>query len=74
MRDVLSLKSVKEIPELNIYQCGSCYMHSLKEAQAIAKEVVDRGIKLTDNKELELDLSSIDANRCDVDEVRVIGA
>jgi len=30
MRDILEVKSKKDIPELNIYQCGSYKMHSLK--------------------------------------------
>ena len=75
MRDILALRSVEEIPELNVYQCGSCYMHSLNEAQRIAKHVVDRGIGIMDNEELALDLDAIDAKKCDVDpkSVKVIG-
>jgi len=75
MRDILSLKDIKDIPELNIYQCGSCYMHSLDEAQKIAKHVVDSGIAIMDNKELTLDINSIDKNRCDVspNDIKVIG-
>ena len=75
MRDVLALKSIEEIPELNIYQCGSCYMHSLNEAQRIAKHVIDNGIGIMDNEELKLDLNAIDKHRCDVDSgsVKVIG-
>ncbi len=75
MRDVLAIKSVEEIPELNIYQCGSCYMHSLNEAQKIAKHVIDSGISIMDNEELKLDPSAIDKKRCDVDpsQVKVIG-
>ncbi|HIC10909.1 MAG TPA: S-ribosylhomocysteine lyase [Campylobacterales bacterium] len=59
MKDILKLKSQSEIPELNIYQCGSCEMHSLEEAQKIAKKVLDRGIGVLDNEELKLDLSKI---------------
>ena len=75
MRDILKLNDIKDIPELNVYQCGSCYMHSLKEAQKIAKHVVDSGISIMDNKELALDLNSIDAHKCDVNpkSVKVIG-
>ena len=75
MRDILALKSIEEIPELNIYQCGSCYMHSLNEAQKIAKHVVDSGIGIMDNEELKLDPSIIDSHKCDVDpsSVKVIG-
>ena len=59
MKDILKLKSQSEIPELNIYQCGSCKMHSLEEAQKIAQKVLDRGIGVLDNEELKLDLSKI---------------
>ncbi len=44
MRDILEVKSKKDIPELNIYQCGSYKMHSLKDAKRIAKRVLERGI------------------------------
>jgi len=64
MRDVLNLKSEDDIPELNIYQCGSCKMHSLKEAQEIAKSVLDRGIGIMDNEELKLDLELIKGAKC----------
>ncbi len=75
MRDILALQSVQDIPELNIYQCGSCYMHSLKEAQNIAKYIVENGIGIMDNEELKLDPNSIDIHKCDVDpsNVKVIG-
>ncbi len=64
MIDVLNVKSQDDIPELNIYQCGSCKMHSLKEAQTIAQNVIDRGIGVMDNKELELDLSKVEGASC----------
>jgi S-ribosylhomocysteine lyase len=54
MRDVLSVKSENDIPELNIYQCGTCKMHSLKEAQKIAKKVLEKGIGTMSNKKLEM--------------------
>lgn len=54
MEDVLNVKSQKDIPELNIYQCGTCEMHSLQEAQDIAQKVLDRGIGTMSNKELKL--------------------
>ncbi len=75
MRDILALKSIEEIPELNVYQCGSCYMHSLNEAQRIAKHVVDSGIGIMNNEELALDLSAIDKHECNVNfqDVKVIG-
>jgi S-ribosylhomocysteine lyase len=54
MKDVLNVKSEEDIPELNLYQCGTCKMHSLKEAQKIAKKVLKRGIGIMDNKALKL--------------------
>jgi len=60
MRDVLNVKSQADIPELNIYQCGTYTMHSLDEAKEIAKGVLDRGIGIMDNEELKLDLSKIE--------------
>ncbi len=54
MEDVLDVKSESNIPELNIYQCGSCKMHSLKKAKKIAKRVIKRGISATSNKALKL--------------------
>ncbi len=59
MKDVLNVKSQSDIPELNIYQCGTFKMHSLDEAKEIAKNVLDRGIGMMDNEELKLDLEKI---------------
>lgn len=55
MEDVLKVKSEKDIPELNKYQCGTYTMHSLQEAKAIAQAVLDRGIDVNSNEELSLD-------------------
>ena len=54
MEDVLGVKSEGDIPELNIYQCGTCKMHSLKEAQQIAQKVLDEGIGTMSNKALKM--------------------
>jgi len=54
MEDVLAVKSEADIPELNLYQCGTCKMHSLKAAQKIAKKVLKRGIGIMDNEALQL--------------------
>ena len=54
MQDVLRVKSEADIPELNLYQCGTCKMHSLKAAQKIAQKVLDRGIGVMNNKTLKL--------------------
>jgi len=54
MKDVLKVKRQEDIPELNIYQCGSCEMHSLQDAKDIAKKVLKRGIGTISNKKLKL--------------------
>jgi len=54
MKDVLAVKKQKDIPELNLYQCGTYKMHSLKEAKEIAQTVLDRGIGIMDNEALKL--------------------
>ena len=59
MEDVLQVKSQSDIPELNIYQCGSYKMHSLDEAKEIAQNVLDKGIGVMSNDELKLDLSKV---------------
>ncbi|WP_353661760.1 S-ribosylhomocysteine lyase [Hydrogenimonas sp. SS33] len=64
MRDVLAVKSMEDIPELNIYQCGSCKMHSLDEAKAIAKGVLERGIGIMHNEDLKLDPEKLKGAKC----------
>ena len=59
MKDVLKVKSQKDIPELNIYQCGTYKMHSLKDAKDIATKVLKKGIAIMDNEDLKLDLSKV---------------
>ena len=59
MQDVLEVQSQEEIPELNIYQCGTYKMHSLKDAKAISQKVLDRGIGIMKNDELLLDESLV---------------
>ena len=54
MKDVLKVKSQDDIPELNIYQCGTYKMHSLDDAKSIAREVLDKGIGIMDNEDLKL--------------------
>ncbi len=54
MEDVLAVKSENDIPELNLYQCGTYKMHSLDDAQSIAKNVLDKGIGKMDNKKLKM--------------------
>lgn len=54
MEDVLGVKSESDIPELNVYQCGTYKMHSLDDAQEIAQNVLDKGIGKMDNKKLKM--------------------
>lgn len=54
MQDVLSVKTQQDIPELNQYQCGTCTMHSLTEAKAIAHDILDKGVSINSNLELAL--------------------
>ncbi|HDZ5375879.1 TPA: S-ribosylhomocysteine lyase [Campylobacter jejuni] len=55
MKDVLSVSDQSKIPELNIYQCGTCAMHSLDEAKQTAQKVLNLGISIMNNKELKLE-------------------
>jgi len=59
MEDVLKVKRKKDIPELNIYQCGTYKMHSLKDAKAIAKAVLKKGVGIMNNDALKLDLKKV---------------
>ncbi len=54
MKDVLKVAKQNDIPELNVYQCGTYKMHSLDEAKDIANTVLDRGIDIMSNEELKL--------------------
>ena len=62
------------IPEANIYQCGSCYMHSLEGAKKVAKHILNNKIVMMDNEKLKLDPQNI-PNICNVDknEVKILG-
>jgi S-ribosylhomocysteine lyase len=59
MKDVLTVESENDIPELNIYQCGTYKMHSLNDAKKIAQEVLDRGIQVVHNEDIMLDMGRI---------------
>ena len=59
MKDVLDVKSQNDIPELNVYQCGTYKMHSLQDAKTIANDVLNAGIGIMDNDALALDLSKV---------------
>jgi len=54
MKDVLKVKKQSDIPELNIYQCGTYKMHSLEEAQEISQKILDSKIGIMSNKDLKL--------------------
>lgn len=59
MEDILNVKEQKDIPELNVYQCGTYKMHSLEDAKAIAAKVLERGIGVMNNDALALDETKI---------------
>ncbi|MCK9374206.1 MAG: S-ribosylhomocysteine lyase [Sulfuricurvum sp.] len=59
MEDLLTVEKQSDIPELNMYQCGTCAMHSLSDAQAIAHDVLEKGIGIMDNDALQLDLEKV---------------
>ncbi len=61
MKDVLEVHAQEDIPELNVYQCGSYKMHSLDEAKAVAQTVLRRDIDIMDNDALKLDMSLVGA-------------
>ena len=54
MNDVLNVQAQNDIPELNVFQCGTCEMHSLDEAKEIAKEILKSKIGVMSNEELYL--------------------
>ncbi|WP_034916528.1 MULTISPECIES: S-ribosylhomocysteine lyase [Erwinia] len=54
MQDVLKVSDQNKIPELNEYQCGTYQMHSLDEAQDIARHIIGNDIRVNRNDELAL--------------------
>lgn len=60
MEDVLNVKEQKDIPELNVYQCGTYKMHSLDDAKGIANDILSHDIGIMSNDDLALDLSKVD--------------
>ena len=62
------------IPEANIYQCGSCYMHSLEGAKKVASYILSKNIEIMDNEKLALNPKNI-SNKCEVDisKVKILG-
>ena len=59
MNDILAVKRESDIPELNIYQCGTYKMHSLEEAHTIAQNILSSGIGIMNNATLKLDIAHI---------------
>ncbi len=55
LKDIASLPDDAKIPAANPYQCGSCELHSLKDAKDIANEVLEKGIVVTLNEDIALD-------------------
>lgn len=64
MKDVLKVKRKKDIPELNVYQCGTYKMHSLKNAKKIANDVLSHKIGVMDNEKLKLTDKKLRKNGC----------
>jgi len=54
MADVLKVSDQRAIPELNEYQCGTYQMHSLEEAQEIARHILDHEVVVNRNDDLAL--------------------
>lgn len=54
IKDIASLDDNAKIPAANEYQCGSCDLHSLSDAKAIAKEILDKGIVVVKNEDIAL--------------------
>ncbi len=59
MEDVLHVEKQEDIPELNVYQCGTYTMHSLEDAKKIANDVLSGEIGVMDNEALKLDLAKV---------------
>ncbi|WP_024954147.1 S-ribosylhomocysteine lyase [Sulfurospirillum arcachonense] len=59
MEDILNVQKQEDIPELNIYQCGTCEMHSLEDAKQIANNILSKEIGVMSNQDLKLDPSKV---------------
>jgi len=73
-KSMQNILETNTIPETNIYQCGSCYMHSLNGAKKVAKHILDNKIVIMDNNALALNPQNI-PNDCNVDisKVKILG-
>jgi S-ribosylhomocysteine lyase len=54
MKDVQGVESQDQIPELNLYQCGTAEMHSLNEAKVTAGLIIEQGIGINKNSDIKL--------------------
>ncbi|MBQ9275166.1 MAG: S-ribosylhomocysteine lyase [Succinivibrio sp.] len=54
MRDIAALPADTKVPAANKYQCGSCDMHSLSEAQEIARNIISQGVSVVHNEDIAL--------------------
>lgn len=54
MKDVLGVEDQNQIPELNLYQCGTAEMHSLAEAKETANGIINKGVGVNYNKDITL--------------------
>ena len=59
MEDILKVEKQEDIPELNVYQCGTYKMHSLKDAKSIATNILSTDIGVMSNADLKLDESKL---------------
>ncbi len=67
MKDVLKVKLLEDIPELNEYQCGTYLLHSLEDAKDIAQEIITKGIGVNKNADIALDEATLRSLGNDVD-------
>ena len=50
----LNGQNKNQIPQLTVYQGGTCRMHSLGEAKEISRHILDRDVRVNSNEELAL--------------------
>ncbi len=57
----LKVEKQSDIPELNIFQCGTCAMHSLDEAKDIARDILASNIGVMSNEKLFLSQEKLES-------------
>ena len=60
MKDVTQVEKEADIPELNLYQCGTYKMHSLDEAKEISQKIIDADISVMHNNDISLNDEQLD--------------